>query len=73
MRGQAFIAFDNPEHAAKAVKDVQRFPLYGKPMQLAFAKTRADAVVKRKAPTELDAHKEERTTRKSGLLLTLVP
>jgi RNA recognition motif-containing protein len=67
MRGQAFVAMDSSEHAAKAVKDVQRFPLYGKPMQLAFAKTRADAVVKRKAPTEFDYHKQERVQRKSGL------
>ena len=32
MRGQAFIAFDNKEAAAKAIKEVVGFPLYGKPM-----------------------------------------
>lgn len=32
MRGQAFVAFANKEHAAKALKDIQKFPLYGKPM-----------------------------------------
>lgn len=32
MRGQAFVSFANIEHAKKALKDVQRFPLYSKPM-----------------------------------------
>lgn len=88
MRGQAFVAMASPEAAAKAVKEAQRFPLYGKAMvccapqlqiisgtsahymlgptqNLGFAKTRADAIVKRKTPSELDAHLEERKSRKS--------
>ena len=32
MRGQAFVAFDSKEPAAKAVSEVVGFPLYGKPM-----------------------------------------
>lgn len=32
MRGQAFVAFDDVEVAKKAVKEVNGFPLYGKPM-----------------------------------------
>lgn len=32
MRGQAFISFESKEPAAKAVKEVVGFPLYGKPM-----------------------------------------
>jgi hypothetical protein len=32
MRGQAFVTLDTKEAAAKAVKEVQQFPLYGKPM-----------------------------------------
>lgn len=87
MRGQAFVAMATPEAAAKAVKEAQRFPLYGKAMvcyrlmiaqvgsaadcsgtpqqNLGFAKTRADAIVKRKTPDELDAHLEERKSKKS--------
>jgi U2 small nuclear ribonucleoprotein B'' len=39
MRGQAFVAFDSKEPAAKAVSEVVGFPLYGKPMvsQVTFA------------------------------------
>lgn len=32
MRGQAFVSFASVESAKKALKDVQRFPLYSKPM-----------------------------------------
>ena len=32
MRGQAFVSFASPEVARKAMKEVQRFPLYSKPM-----------------------------------------
>jgi RNA recognition motif-containing protein len=36
MRGQAFVSFPSPEIAKKAMKDVQRFPLYSKPMVRVF-------------------------------------
>jgi RNA recognition motif-containing protein len=32
LRGQAFVAFDKTETAERAVKEVNKFPLYGKPM-----------------------------------------
>lgn len=32
MRGQAFVAFADREVAARAVKEVKGFPLYGKPI-----------------------------------------
>jgi RNA recognition motif-containing protein len=32
MRGQAFVSFADAEVAKKALRDVQRFPLYSKPM-----------------------------------------
>ncbi|GAA5906748.1 hypothetical protein JCM5296_000827 [Sporobolomyces johnsonii] len=64
MRGQAFITLDSKEAAAKAVKEVQKFPLYGKPMQLAFARTESDALVKKRHPEDMDQHKDERLKRK---------
>ena len=36
MRGQAFVSFPSAEIAKKAMKDVQRFPLYSKPMVRVF-------------------------------------
>ena len=32
MRGQAFVSFESPEVAQKALKEVRGFPLYSKPM-----------------------------------------
>lgn len=36
MRGQAFVAFESKDTAAKAKKEVDKFPLYGKPMVSSF-------------------------------------
>lgn len=64
MRGQAFVTLDTKQAAAKAVKEVQQFPLYGKPMQLSFARTESDALVKKRHPDDMDSHKQERLKRK---------
>ncbi|KAG8950365.1 hypothetical protein FRC04_007807 [Tulasnella sp. 424] len=64
MRGQAFVSFESKEIAAKAVKEVKGFPLYGKPMQLSFAKTRSDAVVEKFDEEHMDQHLVERKQRK---------
>ncbi|PLW32928.1 hypothetical protein PCASD_12469 [Puccinia coronata f. sp. avenae] len=64
MRGQAFVAFADREVAAKAVKEVKGFPLYGKPIEITFARTPADCIVKRKTPDEFEAHKAERLSKK---------
>ncbi|SCZ99052.1 BZ3500_MvSof-1268-A1-R1_Chr7-1g09373 [Microbotryum saponariae] len=64
MRGQAFVTLLDPKAAQLAVKEVKGFPLYGKPMQLAFAKTRSDALVKKKDPQHMSEHIAERTVRK---------
>ncbi|KAK4055589.1 hypothetical protein OIV83_000135 [Microbotryomycetes sp. JL201] len=64
MRGQAFVTLESKEAAAKAVKEVQKFPLYGKPMQLTFAKTQSDALVEHLAPEQMDQHKKARLEHK---------
>lgn len=64
MRGQAFVSFASTESAKKALKDVQRFPLYSKPMQISFARTRSDAVVKKLDADHFDEHKKHRDEHK---------
>lgn len=64
MRGQAFVAFPDREIAAKVVKEIKGFPLYGKPIEIAFARTPADCIVKRKSPDEFESHKAERLLKK---------
>ncbi|KAI6015622.1 hypothetical protein EDC04DRAFT_574098 [Pisolithus marmoratus] len=65
MRGQAFVSFASPETAAKALKEVRGFPLYSKPMQISFARTRSDAVISRLDPQNLEAHKSRRGEHKN--------
>jgi len=64
MRGQAFVSFDSVETAYKALKEVKGFPLYAKPIQISFAKTRSDAVVKKAASDTFDSHKASRLEHK---------
>jgi RNA recognition motif-containing protein len=67
-KGQAFIVFDSIESAQKAIEEVQGFELFDKPMQLAFAKTRSDASVKRTGDEdEFESHKRRRLAEKGRL------
>lgn len=71
-KGQAFIVFDSIESAQKAIDEIQGFDLFGKPMQLAFAKTRSDATVKRAGDDEeFESHKRRRLAEKGRLYLTI--
>jgi len=64
MRGQAFVSFASADSAKKAMKDIQRFPLYSKPMQISFARTRSDAVVQKVDADQYDEHKARRAEHK---------
>ena len=71
-KGQAFIVFDSVGSAQRAIDEVQSFELFDKPMQLAFAKTRSDASVKRTGgDDELETHKRRRLAEKG--IASLLP
>ncbi|KAG9247705.1 RNA recognition domain-containing protein, partial [Calycina marina] len=64
-KGQAFIVFDTVGGAQKAIEEIQGFELFEKPMQLAFARTRSDATVKRGGnEEEFESHKRRRLAEK---------
>ncbi len=46
MRGQAFIVFRDISSATQAVRQMQGFPFYDKPMRITYAKTKSDATAK---------------------------
>lgn len=46
MRGQAFVVFKDVASATNALREMQSFPFYDKPMRIAFAKSKSDAVAK---------------------------
>ena len=53
------------EAAERAIKEVQGFELFDKPMQLDYAKTKSDAIVQREGnPEEFEAHKRRRLAEK---------
>lgn len=65
-RGQAFVVYDNADSAKEAIDELQGFDIGGKEMQLAFAKSRSDATVKREDGDEgFEVHKQQRLAEKS--------
>ena len=64
-KGQAFIVFDGTEAAERAIKEVQGFELFEKPMVLDYAKTKSDATVQREGDSEeFELHKRKRLAEK---------
>lgn len=60
-KGQAFVIYDNPQSAQQAIQDAQGFEVFGKPMEVALARTRSDATVLRSGDEEeFDQHKRRR-------------
>ncbi|KAI1284952.1 U1 small nuclear ribonucleoprotein A [Halotydeus destructor] len=74
MRGQAFVVFKEVASAANALKSMQGFPFYDKPMKINFAKTDSDAISKMKGtfserprmPKSDDARKKKKEKRPGG-------
>ncbi|KAL1700096.1 hypothetical protein EV121DRAFT_264489 [Schizophyllum commune] len=64
MRGQAFVSFADVNSARRAAREVRGFPLYTKPMQISFARSRSDAVVKKLDESQFDDHKKRREEHK---------
>ena len=64
-KGQAFVVFDETEAAERAIKEVQGFELFDKPMLLDYAKTKSDATVAREGSAEdLETHRRRRLAEK---------
>jgi RNA recognition motif-containing protein len=72
-KGQAFIVFESPESAQQAIEELQGFDLFGKPMQVALARTRSDATVKKSGnEEEFEAHRRRRVAEKGALSFMLL-
>ncbi|KAL3695300.1 hypothetical protein R1sor_009376 [Riccia sorocarpa] len=46
LRGQSWVVFDDVTAATNALRQMQGFPFYDKPMRIQYAKTKSDAVAK---------------------------
>lgn len=47
MRGQAFVIFNDVTSASSALRSMQGFPFYEKPMRIQYAKSQSDVISKR--------------------------
>ena len=47
MRGQAFVIFADINSASSALRSMQGFPFYDKPMRIQYAKSQSDAIAKK--------------------------
>lgn len=65
LRGQAWVVFEQAEDARKAMELMQGFPFMDKPIRVALAKTKSDAVAKRDG-TFTERPKTERPTKKAA-------
>ncbi|KAL5580611.1 hypothetical protein UlMin_013053 [Ulmus minor] len=67
LRGQAWIAFTEVTAASNAVRQMQNFPFYDKPMRIQYAKSKSDCVAKEEGsfvPREKKKKQEEKAERK---------
>ncbi|KAK9168004.1 hypothetical protein Syun_000144 [Stephania yunnanensis] len=67
LRGQAWVVFSEVPAASNAVRQMQSFPFYDKPMRIQYAKTKSDCVAKAEGtyvPREKKKKQEEKAERK---------
>ncbi|XP_036011331.1 U1 small nuclear ribonucleoprotein A-like [Mus musculus] len=61
MRGQSFVIFKEVSSTINALRSMQGFPFYGKPMHIQYAKTDSDIIAKMKGTfVERDRKREKR-------------
>eukprot|EP00735_Rhodelphis_limneticus_P007741 TRINITY_DN20357_c0_g1::TRINITY_DN20357_c0_g1_i1::g.8499::m.8499 TRINITY_DN20357_c0_g1::TRINITY_DN20357_c0_g1_i1::g.8499 ORF type:complete len:137 (+),score=17.53,sp/O22922/RU2B1_ARATH/63.92/7e-43,RRM_5/PF13893.1/3.5e-12,RRM_1/PF00076.17/9.5e-11,RRM_6/PF14259.1/1.9e-05 TRINITY_DN20357_c0_g1_i1:38-448(+) len=62
MRGQAFIVFQDISTAAAALRQMQGFPFYDKPMRIQFSRSKSDTVAKMDGTYEKNKGKKAAST-----------
>lgn len=67
------MVFEDVESAERAIKEVQGFELFEKPMLLDYAKTRSDATVQKEGDEEeFELHKRRRLAEKGRRLCSIL-
>ncbi|KAL5974717.1 hypothetical protein ACLOJK_031387 [Asimina triloba] len=67
LRGQAWVVFSELTAASTAVRQMQSFPFYNKPMRIQYAKTKSDCVAKAEGsydPRDKKKKKEDKAEKK---------
>ncbi|CAH9104446.1 unnamed protein product, partial [Cuscuta epithymum] len=72
LRGQAWVVFSEVIAASNAVRQMQNFPFYEKPMRIQYAKTKSDCIAKadgtydKKKKDDKKAYKKKHTKEATG-------
>jgi len=66
MRGQAFVIFKEISSATNALRSMQGFPFYDKPMRIAYSKTDSDIIAKMKGTFQERPKKAPGETKKKS-------
>nr|GMD28175.1 U2 small nuclear ribonucleoprotein B'' [Ipomoea batatas] len=61
LRGQAWVVFSEVTAASNAVRQMQNFPFYDKPMRIQYAKTKSDCIAKAEAERKKRAEEGQPT------------
>lgn len=64
LRGQAWVVFSEVPAASNAVRQMQNFPFYDKPMRIQYAKTKSDCIAKAEGTYDKKKKQEEKAERK---------
>ncbi|KAK4762393.1 hypothetical protein SAY87_013956 [Trapa incisa] len=64
LRGQAWVAFSEVTSASNAVRQMQNFPFYDKPMRIQYAKEKSDCISKADGTYEKKKKQEDKGERK---------
>jgi len=67
MRGQAFVVFKDVASATNAMRSMQNFPFYDKPMHIQYAKSKSDIISKMEGTySEREKKKKEKRKKTEG-------
>ncbi|OAY58907.2 U2 small nuclear ribonucleoprotein B'' 2 [Manihot esculenta] len=65
LRGQAWVCFSEVMAASNAVRQMQGFPFYDKPMRIQYAKTKSDCLVEAEGNWDPNAKKKKKQEEKA--------
>ncbi|GFP80556.1 U2 small nuclear ribonucleoprotein b'' [Phtheirospermum japonicum] len=64
LRGQAWVVFSEVPAASSAVRQMQNFPFYDKPMRIQYAKSKSDCIAKAEGTYDRKKKQEEKAEKK---------
>ncbi|KAL7081945.1 hypothetical protein ACP275_14G070100 [Erythranthe tilingii] len=67
LRGQAWVVFSEVTAASNAVRQMQNFPFYDKPMRIQYAKGKSDCVAKAEGTYDKKKKLEEKVEKKKNV------